>query len=274
MIKSTKKQCIPYPHHPIPNLQHYHFPTVSSTAYLANLVVQNNPTLQSLPNLFQRCFAVSAAKQSEVISFKGRTWESPPGNCYLTFVVPCDLILFQKKLIPLKLSSIIAKSMIKHLPEKNITTKWPNDILINGKKIGVIFVKEVKNYILLTINVNVKQAPYLRQEQAATCVFEFSKSQSDGCKESKRLAKGISQDIFNYLADIQSSKRDIIEQEILEEWKSMTQFGNEYKIWNKENIIDTKEKNFLTLGIEKDGNLKVKNEEGKEESLESFIFID
>lgn len=271
---NTKRPNTPLPDLPFPNLQHYHFPSVSSTMYLADLVLHNNPILHTLPNLFQRCFAVSATKQSDGIGTKGRTWESPQGNCYLTLTVPKELIIFKRKILSLKLSSIIAKSVMKYLPDVKVTTQWPNDVLIGNKKISGILIKEENDYLLFGIGVNVKQAPDIKQGRTATCVFEYSKNETDGCQESEELAKTIAKEIYKYLEDIQSLKKDTIEQEVLEEWKKMTEFGKEYKIRNDDNSTETTEKSYITLGVEKDGKLRVKNKDGKEEILESFVFME
>merc|ERR1712226_1179664 len=95
------------------------------------------------------------------------------------------------------------------------------------------------------IGVNVKQAPDVKQGRTATCIFQYNKIENDGCKESEELAKTISKTIYEYLADIQSLKKDTIEQEVLEEWKKMTELGKEYKIRNEENSSKNAEKSYL-----------------------------
>ena len=59
----------------------------------------------------------------------GRTWQSPKGNLYMSLVLPD----FGKNtdFIPFLTGLVVAES----LPEFNVSLKWPNDVLVNEKKI-------------------------------------------------------------------------------------------------------------------------------------------
>jgi BirA family biotin operon repressor/biotin-[acetyl-CoA-carboxylase] ligase len=71
----------------------------------------------------------------------GRTWESPEGNLYVSILLRpgCDL-----KHVP-RFGFIAALTVhdTVHalLPDANVTLKWPNDVLVNGKKISGVLLE-------------------------------------------------------------------------------------------------------------------------------------
>merc|ERR1712176_694956 len=126
--------------------------------------------------------------------------------------------------------------------------------------------------MLFGIGVNLKEAPEIPNGRSSTCLFEYTNDNSDGSQESENLAKILIDEIYDYLVEIQTLRKEKIEQDILDEWKKWTEFGVEYKIRGDENLDFKERKCFKTVGIENDGKLKVINEEGKEELLEYFSF--
>ena len=67
----------------------------------------------------------------------GRTWQSPKGNLYMSLVLP-DL---GKDNIALPFLTAVA--VADSLPGFDITLKWPNDVLLSGKKLaGILIEKE------------------------------------------------------------------------------------------------------------------------------------
>lgn len=92
-------------------------------------------------------FAVQALAQRIGRGRRGRTWESPPGNLYLTLVCPafteshcswCSQM--GPRLSALRAAWVIAQ-IIKKEASLQITIKWPNDLYIYGSKIGGILVE-------------------------------------------------------------------------------------------------------------------------------------
>ena len=88
---------------------------------------------------------------------RGRTWVSPAGGLYMSFIFP-----FQKDLIqPQALSLVAAISVKNSLEEWSLTPiklKWPNDLLIEGKKLaGILLELETSgknNHVVFGIGVN------------------------------------------------------------------------------------------------------------------------
>lgn len=91
----------------------------------------------------------------------GRTWHSPPGNFYASFVVLSDWA-------PEDISMMIAVYVAKSI-DQPVHFKKPNDLLLNGKKVaGVLVEKEGKFWILGT-GINLTSSPAIAS-YATTCL--------------------------------------------------------------------------------------------------------
>jgi len=64
-----------------------------------------------------------------------RNWESPPAmNLYLSVVLRPDILAVSASLIPLMIGVAVA-DVISQYGLRQVRLKWPNDVLIDGKKI-------------------------------------------------------------------------------------------------------------------------------------------
>ncbi len=82
----------------------------------------------------------------------GREWLSPKGGLYFSFFV-------RKNNITDFISEIVALSLIKTLINFGINDckiKFPNDIIIRGKKISGILIEKSGNFYIIGIGINVK----------------------------------------------------------------------------------------------------------------------
>ncbi|MDR1697199.1 MAG: biotin--[acetyl-CoA-carboxylase] ligase [Rickettsiales bacterium] len=85
-----------------------------------------------------------------------RKWESPAGNLY------CSFICNSPERNP-TLSYTVAVAAAETLISFGITPKikWPNDILVSGKKICGILIEYSKNFVVIGIGINVVSNPKL-----------------------------------------------------------------------------------------------------------------
>lgn len=113
-------------------------------------VVSTNQTAQSLP-----VFSVVVAKQQSAGRGRyGRVWESPKGNLYLSAVVGDYGIK-----TPL-LAFVVGVAVADALSDYSVRLKWPNDLLLNGKKVGGILLEKTEdNRTIIGIGVNVLSCP-------------------------------------------------------------------------------------------------------------------
>lgn len=107
-----------------------------------------------------------ANQQTQGRGRQNKPWFSPPGNIYLSFTWR-----YQKNLeIPITtLSIIVAATLItvlsKIIPQYQLQFKWPNDILVNNRKLAGILLENIvtsnHHNIIIGIGVNIN----LPQEQ-------------------------------------------------------------------------------------------------------------
>lgn len=83
----------------------------------------------------------------------GRTWQSPKGNLYMSLVLP-DLGK-NNVAIPFLTAVAVADS----LPGFDISLKWPNDVLLSGKKLSGILIEKAQDKLVVGIGVNVMTSP-------------------------------------------------------------------------------------------------------------------
>lgn len=97
----------------------------------------------------------------------GRVWESPEGNLYLSVLLPINCSLEQSAqlsfVMSLAIHDVITSLAIKNNLKLDIKLKWPNDVLVNGKKICGILMEslseEVKDWVTIGMGLNVEKTP-------------------------------------------------------------------------------------------------------------------
>jgi BirA family biotin operon repressor/biotin-[acetyl-CoA-carboxylase] ligase len=104
-------------------------------------------------------FVVTAKQQMSGRGRQGRVWESPEGNLY------CSILLRPKNMPQVAgLYSFVAALAVRdavhgYLPKTFVTLKWPNDVLVGGKKISGILLEVEADALIVGIGINVAQHP-------------------------------------------------------------------------------------------------------------------
>jgi BirA family biotin operon repressor/biotin-[acetyl-CoA-carboxylase] ligase len=99
-----------------------------------------------------------------------RSWESPPAmNLYLSVVLRPDIPAVSASLIPLMVGVAVADVISQYCPGQ-VRLKWPNDVLIDGKKIcGILAEMRTKadrvSFIIagIGVNLNMQKLHYPRE---------------------------------------------------------------------------------------------------------------
>ncbi len=94
-------------------------------------------------------FSIIADSQSNGIGRFERNWFSPPGGIYLSWVTKVRNIVAA----PLALGIALCGTISKFTDEK-IEMKWPNDILLDRRKLAGILVEKVDDYIIAGMGIN------------------------------------------------------------------------------------------------------------------------
>ena len=155
---------------------------------------------------------VVAETQTKGRGSRGRSWHSPKGGLYMTVVLgPMASI----GLLPL-LAGLAVAEAINSLVGVEAELKWPNDILLRGRKVGGVMAEsgwlgnEVK-YVLLGIGVNLNNEP------------------SGGLPDATSLSSeaGIEIDVDSFLRslidrlEIHLQRLDVVPQEIVRSWRRL-----------------------------------------------------
>ena len=98
---------------------------------------------------------IRAASQTAGKGRFGRTWESPKGNLYASFILPD---LGNKSALVSFIIALSAGQMLSQITT-GISLKWPNDILLNGKKIAGILLEKAENKLIVGIGINLISHP-------------------------------------------------------------------------------------------------------------------
>ena len=110
--------------------------------------------------------AVLAEEQTAGHGRQGRAWSSPPGNFYFSLVLRPDCPLADAAQLSFAACLAVGDACSGLLP-KNVTLayKWPNDVLLNGKKAAGILLESESGspskpfFVVLGIGVNLVSHP-------------------------------------------------------------------------------------------------------------------
>ncbi len=142
---------------------------------------------------------VVAESQSQGRGRLGRRWESPPfANLYVSILLRPKLSPAHVAQITLMAAVALAEVVEGFVPEKP-AIKWPNDILIGGKKLAGILTEgacsaERVEYVILGIGVNLNYAYSAMPEEirrSATSVLEAAGRPVQRESFLQRLIQGI-----------------------------------------------------------------------------------
>lgn len=98
-----------------------------------------------------------------------RTWVSHHGNLYASFI-------YKSPERDPKLSYAVAVAIAETLIALGMTPeiKWPNDVLIGGKKISGVLIEYSQNFVIVGVGINIKTCPTVK-EYKTTKVSNFAK---------------------------------------------------------------------------------------------------
>jgi BirA family biotin operon repressor/biotin-[acetyl-CoA-carboxylase] ligase len=207
---------------------------------------------------------ICAEEQTRGRGRMGRRWISKPGNLYFSLLLKPHQPIQSLPQLSFLAAVAVADALQHILPDKkNITLKWPNDVLVNNQKIaGVLLETEPLSSkpndiaVIMGIGVNVMQAP----EQVmypATCLAE----QIDGLYDPNDLLDQCLDQIKYYynmwLSDGFKPIRNL--------WMRRAHgLGKEITIGINGRLYDGEFTN-----IDDSGSLIIFNERGEEESISS-----
>ena len=88
----------------------------------------------------------------------GRKWKSFDGNLFMSILMPWSIS--ENNALVFIISVALQKTVKQILPNANVKIKWPNDVLVNDKKIsGILIEVGEQGKVVIGIGVNIKKSP-------------------------------------------------------------------------------------------------------------------
>jgi len=122
---------------------------------------------------------VWARRQTAGRGRQGRDWESPAGNLYLSLVLRPDCVVNRAAQLGFAAALAVGDAVGSVGPAMlEITYKWPNDVLLNDRKVAGILLEsrtagaEALDWLVLGVGVNVASHPKEARYPATDLKFE------------------------------------------------------------------------------------------------------
>lgn len=176
-----------------------HLGSVDSTNNYLRYLVEQDPNLETYT-------IVTADSQTQGKGQRGNKWDSEPGmNLHFSMLLRPDLLAAPKaRLFDINVISALAvrEALNDRISRSRVFIKWPNDILVEDKKIAGILTENqfsgfALEYSIVGIGVNVNQTDFHDYPRPATSLAIESEGEVDLLQLSKDIAKGIRKRIDN-----------------------------------------------------------------------------
>jgi biotin-[acetyl-CoA-carboxylase] ligase BirA-like protein len=201
---------------------------------------------------------VTAERQTQGRGTKGRAWQSPQGNIYLTAAVHRNFLPPERmRLFPLEAGLALWETAASFLPpaqRNGLRLKWPNDLLWNQRKVAGMLMESTGDYLLIGAGINIGLAPEVSDGgTASAALIEAGADPECGLP----LAK----DFFEHL---RKALTLALRQTLLEEWKLKALWEVPLRLRDRPG-----QSAVLPVDINSEGHLRVRFNDGHEEWLVS-----
>jgi BirA family biotin operon repressor/biotin-[acetyl-CoA-carboxylase] ligase len=99
---------------------------------------------------------------------QGRTWASAPGNFYGSTLVELRSTDPPAQIVSLAAGLALIEAIDAALPAQPVILKWPNDLMLLGKKLAGILLERSGDRVVVGFGVNLATAPPLPDRQGAS----------------------------------------------------------------------------------------------------------
>ncbi|WP_293960961.1 biotin--[acetyl-CoA-carboxylase] ligase [Sneathiella sp.] len=122
---------------------------------------------------------VWAKRQEQGVGRRGRSWVSPEGNLYCSLILRPDCDPAAAARLSFLVALAIRQAIATFLnPETSLRLKWPNDVLIDGRKsAGILLESKVKpdglmDYVIIGTGINIASYPQVTDGLPAISLAE------------------------------------------------------------------------------------------------------
>ncbi len=237
---------------------------IGKDIYIFNEVMSTNTIAKFLSmNGVGNGAVVISEKQTKARGRSGKNWESPLGGVWLSIILNPNVNHSKIPLITLA-TGVAVENTLKRIGVKNAEIKWPNDILIHGKKVCGILTEAITSFntiesviigVGIDANISIENFPEELRENMTTLNDEI------GEKVNENLL------IKLFLEEFEKISEQFINEEyetILKEWRK-----NSYTIGKIVEVHEPFSKPYdgYVLGISRDGSLVVEKIDGTLEKV-------
>ena len=194
----------------------------------------------------------------------GRRWLSPKGGIWFSVILRPRISAKDSYQLTFMASVAVAQT-IRKMFKLNTEIKWPNDVLVNERKVcGILTETSTRDdavdsvVIGIGVNVNVDLTSFPKDLRASITSLEAEVKRE---VKRERLLCALLEELENYYNMLQQKKFEFI----LEEWKSLTTlFGAYVEVTSFEEKIKG-----LAVGVDENGALEVLLENGTVRKISS-----
>lgn len=206
---------------------------------------------------------VISEKQTDARGRSGKAWESPLGGIWLSIILRPHIDFSKLPLLTLATGVAVAKSM-ERTGVQSVEIKWPNDIIMHGKKVCGILTEAVTQFnsiesiiIGVGIDVNIDVTDFSEELQTGTTTLQ----EELGRKEDVNTLIKIFLEEFEKITELFNHEGF---EEILKEWRKRS-----YTIGKIVEVREPFNKYYdgYVVGINKEGALIVEKIDGTLEKV-------
>ncbi|HLK25368.1 MAG TPA: biotin--[acetyl-CoA-carboxylase] ligase [Caulobacteraceae bacterium] len=120
---------------------------------------------------------ITAKRQTAGRGRRGRSWETGEGNLAATLLMVTDRPAREAAQLSFVAALAASDLLCAHLPRERVKVKWPNDVMVSGRKIAGILVEsgaraEGGLWLAIGIGINLARAPVSAERPATTLAHE------------------------------------------------------------------------------------------------------
>lgn len=203
-----------------------------------------------------------AGRQSAGRGRRGRGWESPPGcSIYMSILLRPQFLPSRAPMLTLAMAYSVAEAL-KKCTGQEIGIKWPNDIVLNGKKLVGILTEmsseiDYINHVVIGVGINVNMDSF--SEEIAKTATSLRIETGKVMKRSTLIAEIMKHFERNYDTFLQSGDLSGIREDYN---RLLVNCGKEVRILGAKEPYQA-----LALGINDSGELLVRKHDGSEEAV-------
>ena len=173
----------------------------------------NNIAFKLIKNKKLKATLITSLVQTHGRGTMGKKWISKKGNLFITifFKINQQKINFKQYAL---LNAYLFKNIIKKFTKNKIDIKWPNDLLVEKKKICGIL-QEVVNFesntfLIIGAGINTNSSPNIKNYKATSLSFILKKKVSNNV-----ILKAIHKDYEKFIQQIEKYSFTELKKKIL-----------------------------------------------------------